>query len=121
MSQTRQKLRAKRKARSRSKLQGTAKRPRLVVFRSLRGVYAQLVDDNINKTIISAHKKDADKKIDASERAGKIDVAYQIGYALAQKANKKKIKEVIFDRSGYKYHGRVKALAEGARDGGLKF
>jgi len=118
---TKQQTRARRKARSKSKIIGTAECPRLSVFRSLSDIYAQLIDDVSNKTIISASARNMDEKIDAGDRAGKSAIAYKIGHALALAAKDKKVEKVIFDRSGYKYHGRVKALAEGAREGGLKF
>lgn len=93
---------------------GTAARPRLVVFRSLNGVYAQLIDDEARKTLLSESslKLKTGKKTDKSKETGKL---------LAAKAIEKGIKEIVFDRNGYKYHGRVKALADGAREGGLKF
>ncbi len=110
-----------RRRRVRSRVYGTSLRPRLNVFRSLRGMYVQLIDDENGKTIVSVNaKKDADVKL-AGERKGKVAVAYSLGLALAKKAQEKNIKQVVFDRAGYKYHGRVKAVAEGARDGGLEF
>lgn len=101
--------------RVRAKVQGDASKPRLCVFRSNQYIYAQLIDDATGKTILSVNDiemKGKDKKSDSSKKLGKI---------LAEKALEKKIAEVVFDRGGYKYHGRVKALAEGAREGGLKF
>jgi large subunit ribosomal protein L18 len=106
--------RARRHNRIRAKISGTAERPRLVVFRSLNHHYAQLVDDAKGVTLASASDlkmKDGKK----SERARKI------GLDLAAKAKEKKITSCIFDRNGYKYHGRIKAIAEGAREGGLQF
>jgi large subunit ribosomal protein L18 len=107
-------LRARRKIRIRSKIKGTAKRPRLVVFRSLMHTYAQLVDDDNNKTLLTV----SDMK--AKDKGTKSEKAKNIGLELAKKASEQKIKEVVFDRNGYKYHGRTKAVAEGAREGGLK-
>ena len=91
-------------------------RPRLSVFRSNKQIYAQIIDDVKRKTLVSFSSKDLTKAEKDS-----LAVAKAVGEGLAKKAKVKKIKEVVFDRSGYKYHGRVKALAEGARQGGLKF
>jgi len=119
---TKQEKRYRRHMRSRVRITGTAKCPRISVFRSLRGMYIQLVDDEHGNTIVSVNaKKDVDTKLDAQGRKGKVAVAYLLGKALAEKAKEKKIEDVIFDRGGNRFHGRVKALAEGARDGGLKF
>ena len=108
--------RKKRHKRVRAKVQGTTKRPRLCVFRSSQHIYAQIIDDDKNKTLVSV--KDLELK---GEKKGKTAVASQVGELIAKKAQEKKITKVVFDRGGYKYHGRVKALAEGARKGGLKF
>ena len=97
----------------RKNLRGTAARPRLVVFRSNTGVYAQLIDDAKGFTLAAASSKGLTGK--------KSELAKQAGQAIAQKAIEKGIKSVVFDRNGYLYHGRVKALAEGAREGGLQF
>lgn len=107
--------RARRQCRVRFKIKGTAERPRLSVFRSLKHIYAQLIDDEAGKTLVSAK----DKEIKAGGK--KSELAGAIGKLLAQKAQVKNIKRVVFDRGGYKYHGRIKAVAEGAREGGLKF
>ena len=97
-------------------------RPRLSVHRSLVGMFAQLIDDTNGKTIVSAHTKtDVKKATAAPDRSGKVAQSYLLGLALAEKAKAKGIASIVFDRGGYRYHGRVKALAEGARDGGLKF
>jgi len=107
--------RERRRIRIRAKVVGTTKRPRLVVFRSLSHHYAQLVDDSTGKTLASASDlkmKDGGKK---SERAKKV------GLELARIAKEKKIVTCTFDRNGYKYHGRIKAIADGAREGGLDF
>lgn len=106
--------RKKRHKRVRAKIKGTAKVPRLCVFRSHKHIYGQLIDDEKGKTILSV----SDKEVKAKN---KIETAKEVGKTLAQKAVEKKIKKIVFDRGGYKYHGRVKALAEGAREGGLKF
>lgn len=118
---TRQGKRATRHARVRARVQGTAERPRLAVFRSLHEVYAQVIDDTVGKTLVSAHTKTADMKSDAGERAGKIAAAYCVGQDIAKKAQAAGITTVVFDRGGFSYHGRVQAVADGARDGGLKF
>jgi large subunit ribosomal protein L18 len=104
--------------RTRSKISGTAKRPRLSVFRSNTYVFLQLIDDN--KGITLASVKDIEIK-DYKKIEGKIKKAYEAGKMIAQLAKKADIEEVVFDKSSYKYHGRVKAVAEGAREGGLKF
>jgi large subunit ribosomal protein L18 len=112
----------RRHQRVRSTLSGTSECPRLNVSRSLNGIFVQLVDDSTGKTLASANtKKDYDKKVDVGDRKDKTAVAYALGKKLAEKAKTLNIKKVVFDRGGYKYHGRVKAVAEGARDGGLEF
>ena len=144
-----QQKRYRRHQRVRSKIKGVAKLPRLCVFRSSKHIYAQLIDDEKGKTLIAigdfkskvsmradgspSHIGKSQKskiqsksqKLEKDEktivRSGKIAKAYEIGKALAEKAKEKKIEKVVFDRGGYKYHGRVRALAEGAREGGLKF
>lgn len=115
--------RKRRQTRVRARVSGTAGKPRLNVYRSLRGVFVQLIDDTSNKTILSLHSKVLSKlkREDVGDRKGKTALSYMVGKKLAEKAAEKKITEVVFDRSSYKYHGRVKAVAEGARDGGLKF
>lgn len=114
--------RIRRHARIRSHLTGTALRPRLSVHRSLLGMFAQLIDDVSGKTIVSAHTKtDVKKGATAPDRSGKVAMSYVLGQVLAEKAKAKGITSVVFDRSGYQYHGRVQAIADGARDGGLQF
>ena len=108
--------RHRRHKRIRAKIFGTAKRPRLCVFKSAKHIYAQLIDDEKGYTIISAD----DLELKKSKKT-KIDKAKEMGKLLAKEALTKKIEKVVFDRGGYPYHGRVKALAEGAREGGLKF
>ncbi|EKD99740.1 MAG: 50S ribosomal protein L18 [uncultured bacterium] len=105
--------RIRRKLRVRGKITGTGETPRLTVFRSLRHVYAQLIDDVSGKTLVEAHSAEAKGK--------KSEVAFKVGKILAEKAKEKKIKKAVFDRNGYRYHGRVKSLADGAREGGLVF
>lgn len=109
---TKNQHRARRHIRIRSRVSGSNDKPRLVVFRSLRFTYAQLVDDANGKVIVAAHDMKAKK-------GTKIERAAEVGKELAEKATKAGIKACVFDRNGYKYHGRVKAIAEGAREGGL--
>lgn len=113
-----QENRAKRHRKIRAKVKGTAKVPRLSVFRSNRHIYAQLVDDEKGKTLASVKDFEVKPKKDLS---GKKGHAFSVGELIAEKAQKLKIKKIVFDRGGYKYHGRVKALAEGARSKGLEF
>ncbi len=112
--------RLRRHLRVRAKVAGTAERPRLCVFRSLNNVYAQVIDDSRGHTLIQASTLDADIKSQTDGKA-KTERAGLVGSLVAQRAVKQGIKQVIFDRGGYKYHGRVKALAEAARKAGLKF
>ena len=109
--------RLKRHARVRHKISGTAERPRLNVFRSAKHIYAQLIDDVAGVTLAAASSMD--KGFEGF--GGNKEAAKKVGAALAKKAAEKGITEVVFDRSGYVYHGRVKELAEGAREGGLNF
>ena len=109
--------RERRHRRVRGKLFGTAERPRLVVFRSNRGIEAQLVDDLDGKTLAAASWLQLKKGFKGS----KTEQAAEVGKLLAQKAKQANVETVVFDRGGYLYHGRVKALAEAAREGGLKF
>ena len=111
----------RRKKRVRAKINSTPERPRLSVFRSLNSIYAQIINDETGKTIISAKRNEKDDLKKNKEMSGKTLEAYNVGLIVAEKAKEKGIKEVIFDRGSYAYHGRVKALAEGARKGGLKF
>lgn len=112
-------LRRKRHLRVRRKVQGTAMRPRLSVFRSLRHMYAQIVDDESGHTLTAACSLEKDL---AKELEGKpmVDVARRVGEVVAQRAKEKGIDAVVFDRGGYKYHGKVAALADGARSAGLE-
>lgn len=109
--------RIKRHRRVRKNISGTAERPRLNVFRSLNHIYAQIIDDTKGVTLVSASSMDKD----FNEYGGNCDAAKAVGKAVAAKALEKGIKAVVFDRGGYVYHGRVAALAEGAREGGLEF
>jgi len=109
---------SQRKARVRSKIRRLGNRPRLSVFRSNKHIYAQIIDDKRGITLISL----SDKNIKIGEKEeGNTKAAFMVGEELAKKALNKKVSKVIFDRGSYRYHGRVKALAEGARKGGLKF
>lgn len=105
----------RRHAKVRSTISGTEARPRLSVFRSNAGMFLQLIDDLNGQTIVSVGTKEVKKT------AGKIDLGKELGKLIAEKAKAKKITKVVFDRGSYKYHGRVKAVAEGAREGGLEF
>jgi large subunit ribosomal protein L18 len=106
---------------SKVSMHGTKERPRLVIFRSLKYIYGQLIDDDQNKVILSA--SNVGKKIpkNIKDAKTKIDASREVGKTLGSLAVNSKIKEVIFDRNGYLYHGRIKAFADGAREGGLKF
>jgi len=108
--------RARRKRRIRGRINGTTERPRVSVFRSNRAIYAQIVDDTVAATLAAARSAEV-----VGEGLKKAEVAKKVGELLAQRAKDKGIERVVFDRSGYLYHGRVKALAEGAREGGLVF
>jgi large subunit ribosomal protein L18 len=113
---TTRQLRDRRHKRVRRAIHGTAERPRLVVFRSNRGIAAQLVDDTAGRTLAAASSLDV-----RSAKGTKSDQAVEVGKLLAANAKKADVKSVVFDRGGYLYHGRVKALAEAAREGGLEF
>ena len=115
---SRNELRKKRHYRVRSKVSGTAARPRLNVFRSNKHIYAQIIDDVTGHTLVSASTMDKDLNVDSS---GNIEAAVAVGTAIAKKALDKDITTVVFDRAGYLYHGRVAKLAEAAREAGLKF
>ena len=112
--------RMRRHARVRKKLAGTSERPRLNVFRSLSGIYAQVIDDQTGQTLISASSTDRDLREKLSGLK-KSEQAKLIGQTLAERAKSKGINAVVFDRGGYRYIGRVKAFADGAREGGLQF
>lgn len=111
------KARLKRHTRVRSKVSGTAECPRLDVFRSLQNIYAQIIDDTTGTTLVAASSTEKD----FTGYGGNKDAARAVGKLLAQRALEKNIKDVVFDRGGYVYHGRVQELAEGAREGGLNF
>jgi len=117
----RKKARKKRHSRIRRRILGTGERPRLVVYRSLRHLEGQLIDDEKGRTLLgmSSLSKELDKS--NLEKQNKVAVSKLLGLALARRAVEKGIEQVVFDRGGYLYHGRVKAFADGAREGGLKF
>ena len=118
MALTKNQRRLRIKSRIRKVVSGTEARPRLAVYRSNKEIYAQIVDDVTGKTLAAASSRD--KNI-ASEKGTKSEIAALVGKAVAEKSIKAGINTISFDRGGYQYHGRVKSLAEGAREGGLKF
>src|SRR6202790_961051 len=107
-------------ARVRTKVSGTTERPRLCVYRSLGHIYAQVIDDRTGKTLVSASSVDGETKKNL-KGGGNVAAAKVIGKAVAERAKAAGVQKVVFDRGGYKYHGRVKALADAAREGGLQF
>ncbi|NTV30615.1 50S ribosomal protein L18 [candidate division WWE3 bacterium] len=113
-------LRKKRQFRLRRKLNGSGDKPRLVVYRSNEHIYVQLINDETGKTLCSASSLDNDKKVDMKTKRG-VEKSFEIGKIIAAQATEKGIKTVVFDRAGYRYHGRIKAVADGAREGGLQF
>jgi large subunit ribosomal protein L18 len=112
--------RVRRHARVRRRLEGTGEKPRLSVYRSLTHIYAQVIDDVKRETLVAASDVEADLKKDVTGRK-KADVATMVGRLVAERAKQKGIGRVVFDRGGYPFQGRIKALAEAAREGGLKF
>lgn len=114
----RKKLRDKKHKSIRNKISGTAERPRLSVFRSLQNIFAQIIDDTTGNTLVSASTIEKGSKI---EKGSNIEAAKKVGEAIARKALEKGIDTVVFDRGGYIYTGRIKALADAAREAGLKF
>ncbi len=115
MSITKTERRKRIQMRIRKKISGSAQRPRISVFRSNSQIYAQIIDDAAGKTLVSA------SSVELKSKGNKSEIASQVGKALASKAKEAGVTNVVFDRSGYLFHGRVKALAEGAREGGLNF
>ena len=114
--------RKRRHLRLRNKLRGTAARPRLVVFRSLKNIEGQIVDDDARRTVLGVSTLAADLKAFTPEGKNKrVEQSFAAGKLLAERAKAQGIEAVVFDRGGYKYHGRVKAFADGAREGGLQF
>ena len=120
-SEERRQRRATRHKRVLKKMRGTADRPRLVVFRSLKNIEGQLVDDDRGATLIGISTLSIDGPVDVEDLSGKMAASYAAGRALAEKATSQGIESIVFDRGGYRYQGRVKAFADGARAGGLKF
>jgi len=116
----RERLRKKRHRRVRKCVVGSAARPRLNVFRSLSHIYAQVIDDTVGKTIVSASSIDSEIK-GKLKTGGNVEAAKMVGELVGKRAIEKGIESVVFDRGGYRYHGRVAALADGARAAGLKF
>lgn len=113
--------RSKIKTKIRAKISGTAEIPRLTVTRSLNQIYAQLIDDSIGATVLAASSLNKELQDDLKNAQGKTAKSKLVGSFLAKKAQEKNITTIVFDRNGYKYHGRVKALADGLREGGLQF
>ena len=115
-----QEARKRRHSRVRQKVSGTGERPRLAIFRSLNHIYAQVIDDTAGKTLVTASTLDGEIKegLTGKDKKGQAEI---VGGLLAKRAVAKGISQVAFDRGGFRYHGRVKALADGAREGGLKF
>jgi len=113
-------IRQRKHERVRKKIFGTPERPRLNVFRSLKHIYAQIIDDTTGTTLVAASTVERELK-DKLTYGGNKEAAREVGRLIARKAAEKGIKQVVFDRGGYLYHGRVKELAEGAREGGLEF
>jgi len=114
--------RKRRHLRVRNKVQGTASRPRLVVFRSLRHIEGQLVDDDAGRTLTGLSTRAPDlRDFEAESQNRRVEQAFAAGKLLAERAKANGVASVVFDRGGYRYHGRVKAFAEGAREGGLEF
>lgn len=120
MALSKEQSRIKRHQRIRKRLQGTGEKPRLSVYKSLNHIYAQLIDDTAGKTLLSASTLEKEIRT-ALKHGGNLEAAKKVGAILAQKALGKKITTVVFDRAGYRYHGCVKALADAAREQGLKF
>ena len=116
--ESRNNMRIVRHERIRKSIMGTSATPRLCVFRSNTGIYAQIIDDETRTTLVSASSLEKDLKI---KNGSNVEAAKVVGEAIAKKATKAKITKVVFDRGGYLYHGRVKALAEAARENGLEF
>ena len=118
---TREGIRQRIRNRIRKKLTGSPQRPRLAVFRSQGHIYAQVIDDEGGRTLCSASSLDADFKGDSQKRGANVEAAKKVGQLIATRAKEKGIEAVVFDRGGFLYHGRVKALADAARESGLKF
>ena len=120
MSKTKEEIRKRLHLRIRKKLAGTPQRPRLAVFRSQAHIYAQVIDDEVGKTLCAASTVDKDLRKDTKSGAN-VAAAKAVGQLIATRAKEKGIEAVVFDRGGFQYHGRIKALADAAREAGLKF
>ena len=118
--ESRSKIRAKKHMRLRSRLSGTAQKPRLAVFRSNNHMYAQIIDDTVGNTLVSASTLQKDVKAEL-EKTNNVDAAAKLGTVIAKKALEKGITTVVFDRGGFIYQGKIKALADAAREAGLEF
>jgi large subunit ribosomal protein L18 len=118
---TKEGIRQRIRNRIRKKLAGNPERPRLAVFRSQGHIYAQVIDDEAGRTLCAASSLDADFKGDGKKRGSNLAAAKQVGQLIATRAKEKGIQAVVFDRGGFLYHGRIKALADAARESGLKF
>ena len=118
--ESRQEVRAKKHRRMRNRLSGTAQRPRLAVFRSNNHMYAQIIDDTVGNTLVSASTLEKEVKAEI-EKTNNVDAAAYLGTVIAKRAIEKGIKEVVFDRGGFIYQGKIKALADAAREAGLEF
>ncbi|PLV55651.1 50S ribosomal protein L18 [Thermotoga sp. SG1] len=118
--ESRNERRIRRHRRVRKKVFGTPERPRLCVFRSNKHIYAQIIDDTIGHTLVSASTLDPELR-EKLQKTWNIEAAKEVGLLIGKRAIEKGIKKVVFDRGGYKYHGRIKALADGAREAGLEF
>ena len=118
--ESRQEIRVKKHRKIRNRFHGTPERPRLAVFRSNNHMYAQIIDDTVGNTLVSASTLDKDVKAEL-EKTNNVEAAAKVGTAIAKKALDKGIKTVVFDRGGYIYHGKVQALADAAREAGLEF
>jgi large subunit ribosomal protein L18 len=118
--QKKEKSRIKRKKRIRGRVTGTSQRPRMSVYRSLKHCYVQLIDDSARKTLLGVSTSSKELK-GALDKSGNIDAARKLGNLVAEKALAQQITRVVFDRNGFLYHGRIKAIAEGAREKGLQF
>ena len=118
--ESRQNVRVKKHNRMRNRFSGTAERPRLAVFRSNNHMYAQIIDDTVGKTLVSASTLDKDVKAEC-EKTNNVEAAAVVGKVVAKKASEKGITTVVYDRGGFIYEGKIKALAEAAREAGLEF
>ena len=118
--ESRQEVRAKKHRRMRNRLSGTAQRPRLAVFRSNNHMYAQIIDDTVGNTLVAASTLEKDVKAEL-EKTNNVDAAAYLGTVIAKRAIEKGIKEVVFDRGGFIYQGKIAALADAAREAGLQF